>query len=280
MQLQATQTRPAAGSIDRARALDLTLAVLWPVFAAGVMLATHLTFVPSMLLFLLVPGVYLGWRAKASTGRAVAFSAIMGVPLAIIIDYFMEVTHAWVLGESFFGDARAFDYVFIEQIPWLMMFAYLTVAFYQRFVGESDGKTLPSWPLWRLAAWHGFLFTAFVLSWAFAPDLLVFDYAYLKVGIFFGVLPVLYVVAQHRDLLRRFAGPAIYFVWFSLIYEVVSLKLGHWAFPNTSQFIGYVEVLGHSFPYEELAFWIVLGPISCLSYFELFADWTGKRTVK
>lgn len=47
--------------------------------------------------------------------------------------------------------------------------------------------------------------------------------------------------------------------------------LGQWTFPG-DQFIGWVNMLGVRFPFEELLFWFMLAAIGILSYYEFFDD--------
>jgi len=227
-------------------------------------------FVWAMVAYLAVPSLWLAWRLRWRVGRPVRFSLVIGVPLAIIIDYLMEVSNAWVLGDSFFGEVRLFDYVFIEQIPWLVLFALFVVLTYERFVGSDTRHRRGRFSLRHLAVWHLVLSAVFVSLWAWAPETLQLRYAYLKIGVFLGVLPALYAAVRMPDLLRGGLLTTAYFGYFSMNYEVSSLAAGHWAFPNEAQFLGYVTVWGHRFPYEELVFWIVLGPVCCIAYYELF----------
>jgi len=243
---------------------------LWPLISSYLVSVLQLSFVSSMFVFLGFPSLLLTIVLKQKAKKSWAFSLVMGVPLAIIIDYMMEIKEAWVLGESFFGSLRLFNYVFIEQIPWLALFAFLVVGFYQYFSGEYDGLEVKRASLKVLGLWHGFLMILFMTAWAYFPEILKQNYAYLKIGIVFGLLPILYAFINYPKMLLHFAIPVIYFFYFSLTYELISLNQGHWAFPNKSQFIGHLSILGHSFPYEEMVFWIILGPASCLSYFEIF----------
>ena len=261
--------------LESTKFFDLMVMIQFPLLATLISYFFNTGFVFSMFLFLFLPSIYLTIRHKASVKKSVSFSMIMGVPLAIIIDYMMEISNAWVLDDSILGDLRLFDFVFYEQIPWLFIFAYFVVMFYRHFVGEADKSEFKTMPLSWLLIWHTFLFAGFVLFWIIDPQILNIQYAYLNVGIVFSILPLSYILFRYPKLLKRFIFPTVYFFYFSLIYEMISLHLGHWSFPNTSQFLGYISIFGHSFPYEELTFWIILGPASCLAYFELFGGETS-----
>jgi len=57
----------------------------------------------------------------------------------------------------------------------------------------------------------------------------------------------------------------------SFTYELTALHLGLWSFPG-EHFIGWVDILGYRFPFEEFFFFIVLASIAGLAYYEFFDD--------
>ncbi|MBU0551225.1 hypothetical protein KKB55_08565 [Myxococcota bacterium] len=263
---------------ERVGLLDQLFLLAWPIIATLITYYFDIDFFPAMNIFLLTPNIYLAWRLNWKIKRSVNFSLVMGVPLAILIDYVMQASNAWALGESIFGDVRLFGLGYIEQVPWLALFALFVVLTYRLLIGEAPRDDIKGkMPFHWLTIWHIFLFSGFVALWLYDRSLLVWDYTYLKVGLVIGVLPSAYAIGRNHYLSKRFLLPAAYFVYFSLIYEWISLHMGHWSFPNEDQFIGYVTFFGHAFPYEELIFWIILGPLFCLSYFEVFG---GERALE
>jgi hypothetical protein len=59
--------------------------------------------------------------------------------------------------------------------------------------------------------------------------------------------------------------------YLALMFELTGLELQLWTFPGT-HFIGWVDLLGYKFPFEEFFFWFVLSAITILSYYEFFDD--------
>ena len=64
---------------------------------------------------------------------------------------------------------------------------------------------------------------------------------------------------------------AAYFFYLTLVYELTALTLGWWSFPS-SQFIGWVEIAGIRFPFEEFFFWLVLFSAWIVSAYEFSID--------
>ena len=106
----------------------------------------------------------------------------------------------------------------------------------------------------------------------FFPSLLYIEYFYLKIGIIAILFPLIGVLANSPSLYSKFFKVGIYFFFYTLLYEITALQLDQWSFPAKDQFIGQIVLLGHSFPFEELFFWIMISSISTLSYYEYFED--------
>ena len=96
-------------------------------------------------------------------------------------------------------------------------------------------------------------------------------YFYLTAGIVLGIIPISIVLFEYPRLIAKFFKTAAYFFYLNFAYEITALKLGIWDFPG-DQFIGWVTFFGMRFPFEEFFFWIILGAIAMLSYYEFFDD--------
>jgi hypothetical protein len=113
-----------------------------------------------------------------------------------------------------------------------------------------------------------FVFVATVLT---NPSLLVIPYAYFWLGVVFAVVPSLTILSVFPRLLSKFVRTAAYFFLLALLFELTALHLHQWTFLGT-QFIGWMEIFGFRFPFEEFFYWFVMGAISLLSYYEFFDD--------
>lgn len=68
----------------------------------------------------------------------------------------------------------------------------------------------------------------------------------------------------------KFIKTGAFFFMVFLIYELTAIKLGQWHFQG--QYIGWVELMGLRFPFEELLFWMGLSGFVVLSLYEGFVD--------
>ncbi len=243
--------------------------IIWPIVASLISFFVRADIMVSMLLFFGVPAVYLSILKPSCMKMATIFSAIASVPLAIIIDYVMELTGGWFLPYSVFGDFRLFGYVTVEQIIWLFLYLYLVAMFYEKFLDKSCTHQLYSPKMKYFAAVLFILLGLFLAALLINPQLLEIHYFYLKIGLLF-VLPIfIFYLLKFPDFYLKFFLTGVYFFSLSLIYEITALLLGQWTFPSEHQFIGYIGFGAVRFPLEELIFWITLGSVAVLLYYSL-----------
>ena len=89
--------------------------------------------------------------------------------------------------------------------------------------------------------------------------------------LFFFIVPAITFLSLFPRLLSKYVKTASYFFLLSILFELTGLQLNQWTFPG-SNFIGWVELFGHRFPFEEFFFGFVMGAISVLTYYEFFDD--------
>ena len=73
-----------------------------------------------------------------------------------------------------------------------------------------------------------------------------------------------------QKLIKKIALQGGIFFVISLAYELVALQLSQWQF-NGTQYIGWIELLGHGFPFEELL-WLIFAVPAFICVYEYFVD--------
>jgi hypothetical protein len=252
--------------------LDKLLIWSYPIFAGLFSLAVPTNFFVSIIIFFLIPSVYLSVRYPRFIKKVFLFSLTISIPFIVGIDYVMERTGGWVVPYSIFGMFRIAQFVTVDIILWSLCYVYFVVMFYKVFVEtkKMQEKTSPHLKLLALLSLGSL--TTFSFLYLINPSILYISYFYLKFGIVLGLLPVVLVLFRFPKLNAKFAKVGLYFFVLSFIQELTALKYDHWSFPNSAQFIGTVQFLNFTFPFEELFFWIILGSFAMLSYFEFFDD--------
>src|SRR3989344_248725 len=145
--------------------------VIWPIAASVISFLLRADVMISMLLFLGVPAIYLSFLKPHCIKMAAIFSAIASVPMAIIIDYVMELTGGWFLPYSAFGDFRLFGYVTVEQIIWLFLYLYLVAMFYEVFLDKTCTHQLYTPAMKYFIAIFFVLFALFLAALLTAPKI-------------------------------------------------------------------------------------------------------------
>lgn len=120
------------------------------------------------------------------------------------------------------------------------------------------------WPLSAIL----FIFILFVRQ---SPTLLNIPYAYVWLGLVTTLLPGMLFLNFFPNFLSRYVKVSAYFFILSILFELTALELGQWSFPGTT-FIGWVDILGYRFPFEEFFFWFLLAVTAILSIYEYFDD--------
>lgn len=247
--------------------------LIWPILASVGSFALHANVLVSIILFFGVPATYLSFLRRSAIKKSALFSVAMAIPVAIIVDYVMEHTRGWFLPHSVFGSFRLFGYVTLEQHIWLFFYVYFVILFYEVFFERHARAQRLFAPRLKYLVYFLFaLLGLFLVILATRGALLHINFFYLKFGIVAAGLPIVFALFRMPRLMGKFLKAGLYFSVLSLIYEVTALKLGQWTFPATNEFIGAINILGVSFPFEELFFWILLGPIATLAYYEFFDD--------
>jgi hypothetical protein len=249
---------------------DLILILLWPIAATIISFAVNANFIESQLLFFGIPLLYLAMRDMARVPKAALFAAAFSVPLVAVFGYLFEYTRTYVIATNV--PARLFGVLSIDVFLWGFLYFFLVVLYYEHFLARHARKE-PLWPkkfslgLFLL----GSILALFFAILGFAPNLLEIRYYYLKFGLVLVLPPIVLMLAKFPALWAKFAKAGAYFFYLSFLYEITALKLGQWWFPSPD-FIGFITLFGVTFPFEELLFWIILGSLGVLVYYEFFDD--------
>ena len=253
---------------NRLGILDAVVIILCPVIASLTSFFLNANAFASIALFFGIPALYLSVRNFEHVRKSATFSLYTSIPAIIVIDYIAHATGQWLIPESILP-WRLFGYVSIEVIFWAFLNFYAVVIFYEYFLAHHHSKRI--WNrrgrqllVFILGASLMFLTLFFVY-----PSALSIPYFYLLFGVLLILLPIVKELTDHPKLLTNFLITAVYFFYLSFLYEITALKLDWWSFPS-EQFIGKVTLLGVTFPFEELLFWLMLFAMAVLVFYEHF----------
>jgi hypothetical protein len=250
---------------------EFAILLVWPVFASVLSLILDAQIYLSLFLFFGAPAIYLSFRHPELIRKSLFFSVIFSVPATFLVDYVMEFTHAWAIERMEVPQIWILQHVSFLQIIWLITYTYLVVIYYETFFDRSVSKVM--YPRTKKLMLLGLGALGFVIFFHFFDQgVLYIDYFYLKIGLVGVLLPLLIFLIRTPSAAAKFFKVGTYFFFYTLLYELTALRLDQWSFPAKNQFIGYITLVGYSFPFEELFFWMMISSISILAYYEYFDD--------
>jgi len=256
--------------MKKRESIDLALILIWPIIAAIISFTIKPNTFVSIILFLVIPSLYLSIQGKEYWKKSAIFAAGAIIPIMIAIDYIAHLTGIWIIPETILP-FKIFDFVTLEVILWAFFTTYFVVVFYEYFLNKHATKRLWTSKTKYLFLAGLILFVLFVFFYFFFPNLLKIPYWYLVFGVVLALIPFLLQLFKYPKTTSKFLLPFIYFFFMFFIWEITGLKLGWWDFPG-EMFIGWISIFGTNFPFEEALFWFVLLALSILSFYEYFDD--------
>ena len=255
--------------MTKARKIDLAVLIIYVLLLIPVLLLFKIGFSIATILFFVVPAVYLAFRGPLPWKRIAYASLLFGFLLSQM-DFLAEFNKAWVVPKIFF-EQRIFGVIGIDVIAWGFLWAFVILVFYEHF-SEFDRSNKIS-RHFKILFFASLVTCAIILARFFlSPARLTMHYSYLFLGTV-GFLVLLLVLVKFKKpyfLLRKFLPTAIFFTFLSIVHELTALKLGQWYFPG--DYLAKINIGGLVFPAEELFFWIFLGSIIVMGYYEFFVD--------
>jgi len=249
---------------------DLIILAFFVVLASFTTVLFRTNFLISTLLFFGLPAFYLSYRRKGLVKKSALFSLLFTIPLTTFLDYMAVLDRSWFVPVTVFG-SRLFGVVPYEDFIWAFFFVYLIVIFYEYFLDHGEEKDrLPKNIVYMVLLFNSLL-AIFFLILGINPEMLHIEFFYLKGGIVVALTPLILVLSFFPALRKKCFATVAYFSPLFLFFELSGLYANQWEF-NEGKFVGLVGISRLRFPIEELVFWIILGSVWILSYYEYFAD--------
>lgn len=249
--------------------LDIFLLVAFPITAVTISLTFNVNFLTSILLFYGLPSLWFSLRTPSKVKRTLIFTSLLSIPFGIIMDYLGTIDNSWFITHTVFP-FRLFGVVPFEDLIWGFFLTYSTIIFYEHFLDKGKHNLIDKRMKYILWPAYTALLIFFIVLFS-KPELLIVRYAYLWIGVVIIFLPSITFLSFFPRLLSKYVKTASYFFLLALLFEITALQLNQWSFPGRN-FIGWVEMFGYRFPFEEFFFWFIMATIGGLSYYEFFDD--------
>lgn len=261
-----TQTSPPFKP-RRHKKIDYILLILFPLLATALSLFFRVDYLILILLFFGLPALYFSLRNRKIGEKTIIFSLIAAIPIAIIMDYICTLNNAWIVPTTVFP-FRLFGIVPIEDIIWMILTTFSILTIYEFFINKTTVDLLHRKMIYLIILLAG-LFILFLLmvSVFHYPFHLKYSYLWTSICLFF--VPTVLFFFRYPKKVVKFLNVSVYFFFVILLMEITGLTLRHWIFTGTDV-IGWINLFGCRFPFEEFFFLIMIGPLAALSYYEFF----------
>ena len=215
--------------------------------------------------FTLLPVVYLALRKEKDWGKILCSIVIFGILFAVIFDFFEEYTAAWHTVSLVFP-FKLFGIDPIDNIFAHIEMTLLTIVFYQHFIDDGQSPGISKRIFLAIAlSLCGLI--GLLLLYSYFPTLLQIKYSYAYMGTLASAFPIL-LVFRKPSLVKNMLSTSTYFFILYFCIEIVAVRNTFWMYSGS--YLGWIHVLGVSFPFEELFFWMMLYAICIVSYYEVF----------
>src|SRR3989338_9421228 len=249
----------------------IDLLALFLLLVAGIITSLYFDVKPltSALLFFGFPSAYLQIRRPKNIHRVCAGTFLFGFLFGFGFDFMALINMAWdePLNQLFFRN-RILGVIALDHIIWFLLWTFSIITFYDHFLDHERSDKISHNYRWGLYAALAFI-GAMLFLYIVAPNILLFRYAYLVLGIT-ATIPLMLLIIRRPSFYSKFIKVVPYFFLLYLSYELVAVYLGQWNFPG--QYIGKINIFGLEFPFEEFFFWTIMSSVSILSYYEIFVD--------
>lgn len=147
---------------------------------------------------------------------------------------------------------------------------YLIVVFYEYFFDRDKNKNKISRNIRYLIFANALLMFSFALIYFFNKELLIINYFYAALILVLFFILIIFMTYNFPSLIKKMSIQGFYFFLISIAYELIALKFRHWSF-GQGKYIGWVEIFGFGFPFEELI-WLIFAVPAGICIYEFFAD--------
>ncbi len=238
-------------------------------FSVPLILGFNVKPLTSALFFFLIPTIYLFIRRKKPLKRILAGSILIGIGLGFIFDVMLSANNAWnELASQLTFNYRIFGFWPADEPIWFILWVLFIIVFYEHFY-EKEKRGLVSKRFKYLAVPVSIILVLVLGTFVIRGNIFHLRYAYFSLALP-AIIPVIWVLKKYPALFIKFFKTGVFFFMLFLIYELTAVKLGQWYFPG--EYIGWVELAGLRFPFEELFFWMMLSSFTVLSLYEGFVD--------
>jgi hypothetical protein len=252
------------------RRVDYLVVIGMPLLATLITIVFKTNQVISLLLFFILPSVYLTIREPKFLRKGLII-ILATIPFCFIIDYFAIRDGSWWVYSIF--PVRLMNGIPVEDFIWCASWFYYIIIFYEFFIDQYHSQEdAPINKRYKklIFGWMASLLI-FLLLFIHINSYLEIPYFYLVFTVALGIIPLSIALIKKPKFIPKYAKTIAYFFPVNFLHEISALSANQWFFPG-NHFIGWVEITRFRFPFEEFILWMLLGASYLLVWYEYFVD--------
>ncbi len=244
---------------------DLLIVSLLIIISLGVWVLFSLKPLMGFFLFACIPLAYLSLRGALPWKKILFGSIVLGLFLGTFFDLIQSFNRAWIV--NLVIPWKVLGVLPIDNILGYFFMTLLVLSFYEYFF---DPQTTLAPRFYKASLLILAIVLAVLIVFFVKSEWFILPYSYLIGGIAAALVTIAGLM-RHSELLDSVLRMTAYFfiVWF--LVELSALRTGGWSFAG--QYLGWVQVFGVGFPFEEMFFWMLwYTPFLIIMYSYLMRD--------
>lgn len=201
---------------------------------------------------------------KKSRFKILCFSLIATILFAIPLELMCRLKDAWDVTSIF---PRLFYYIPIENILFAFFNIFWVLSFYEYFIDRDSNKKISKNFKFLILLFVFFSILVFSLFF-YNKNLVGLDYYLMAIPVL--IIPALIIFFKYPKLLKKTILTTIFFALIFFVYEIVSMKLGHWWWPG--DYLYDFNIFGMRFPIDDVLIWYLLSTPVLIGGYEFFVD--------
>jgi len=222
------------------------------------------TYLISILIVLLPPSLINFLWLKSSRFKVFIFSLVTTLLFAPPVELSARLANVWDVQSVL---PRVFGLLPIENLVFAFFNFFWVLSFYEYFI-DHDRSAKISKGIKYLVMLYCFLFILIFNLFFINQSLIALNYHLLAVIIL--LIPGIIIFSIKPKILKKVWLPTIFFAYIFFIYELISLLVGSWWWPG--DYLLPLNLLGHTFPLDDVVIWYFLSTPVLIGGYEFFVD--------
>jgi hypothetical protein len=259
----------AQGGFHLTKDVVMKILLVLPVLAFLLSTFLQVSAMGSIALFLAFPALLLTLVHPQSVAKSALFSLVT-IPTMFVVDFVSHLMAERIVPVSVMP--RILGIVPVEDLVGIFFLTYAVIMFYEYFLDRQNIREVFQKRFIALFAIFSGVPLLYLVVGYFMPQVLTLTNFYLYWGGLGLLLPTVLFLVKFPALRGKFSITAAYFFFLTLMYEISALARSWWIFPNQTEYLGKISMLGVSFPIEEFVFLFLFFAAGMLAWYEFFDD--------